>query len=188
MTIKIRTDLFSEENEFGKMSINIQEQVTIFKTEQMNNQGQRQSPLKKMKKIAPRKAQETSNKVTCRICDKKIIVASMSSHTRVVHCLTLREYKSIYGEIYHQCEVCGERVIQDIIELKLHLKMKNHGLTFKDYNTKFMVLKGMHGSLKMEKKTIPDSSRDEMEREETLDDITAQQLLDKIDLLLDGIL
>ena len=187
MTIKIRSDLFLEDDRIGKMPTNIQEEAIIFKIQQkhMNRPVQSQHSTK-MKKITLRTAQENSDKVTCKICDTKVILSSMSSHSRVVHCLTLKEYELIYPDIYHQCNLCGERIIHAAFEISKHLSSKNHGLTFPEYREKY--IKDSENSFSVEKHlttSMQDTSREEMEN---FDETIAQQLLDKIDLLLDRIL
>ena len=190
MTIRIRSDLFSDENVYEKMPTNIQEEAMIFKIQQkmLANQERPRCPQKK-KKIMPRKAQDIGGNTSCRICDKKMITSSISSHMRVVHCLTLSEYKMIYGDFYHHCKICGESMLHEAIEISKHLRRNKHGLSFKEYNTKY--IKGHRISLKVEQHLMtpqPDHSREEIQIEENLDEITEQQLLYKIDLLLDEIL
>ena len=77
-------------------------------------------------------------------------------------------------------------MLHEAIEKSKHLSRNNHGLSFKEYNTKYI-----KGHKKVEQHLMtpqPDHSREEIQIEENLDEITEQQLLYKIDLLLDEIL
>ena len=84
-------------------------------------------------------------KVKCKICDKEVTMSSMSVHTRVVHCLLLKEYKNIYGDhkniiarkVFHKCGICNETLLLDVDEIAAHLKRRKHNITHKNYNERF---------------------------------------------------
>ena len=106
-----------------------------------------------------------SDKVTCKICDKKVIASSISSHTRLVHCITLREYELIYVDIYHQFNICGERIINTPFNISKHLRREYHGLTFPEYSEKFVKdWKNSFNEKKQLATSIQDPSREEIEK------------------------
>ena len=41
----------------------------------------------------------TSPKISCKICDKEILLSNLGKHTYKVHCLTKDEYDEIYGKV-----------------------------------------------------------------------------------------
>ena len=40
-----------------------------------------------------------ATRVTCKICEKKLLLCNIGKHTKTVHCLLLREYEGIYGDV-----------------------------------------------------------------------------------------
>merc|ERR1719309_1328084 len=41
----------------------------------------------------------TSVKISCKICDKEILLSNLGKHTYKVHCLSKDEYDEIYGKV-----------------------------------------------------------------------------------------
>ena len=86
-------------------------------------------------------------KVQCKICDEEVLMSSMSKHTRRVYCLSLTEYKEIYGDhkatlvkkTYHKCGLCEEALSLDFLEIAIHLRRKNHNIS-QEYIARFMTI------------------------------------------------
>merc|ERR1712086_157319 len=121
----------------------------------------------------------------------------MSHHTRSVHCLLLREYKEIYGDhketavqtTYHKCGICKEVLFLDVLEISVHLKRAKHGISHKEYNAKYMTYKVNQKSFRLrEKCEVKHVEENKLfkstYKREDLKNLTAQQLLDEITLVL----
>jgi hypothetical protein len=134
-------------------------------------------------------------KVKCKICDKEVVMSSKSNHTRRVHCLSLAEYKDIYGDhkmtlvrkMCHKCGVCEEVLLLDAIEVAIHLRRKKHNISQKKYIKCFITYKA---SVKIER----DFERKPKEenvvlykgkyRKEEFKSLTTKQILEELDLVL----
>ena len=45
---------------------------------------------------------ESNKKIECKVCDKQILLSNFGRHTQKVHCLLLKEYEDVYGDIKKQ--------------------------------------------------------------------------------------
>ena len=205
MPLKIRKDLFSE-----KYRENVeQENVAIFAVPaQVKAENGFVKLTMKQKKIEIKEKGKDNRtfsndmkdacKVKCKICEKEVVMSSISHHTRSVHCLLLTEYKGIYGDhketilkkIYHKCGLCKEVLLLDVLEISVHLKRSKHEISHKEYNARFMIYKVIHNSFKMKHDysvksiKVEESLSKGAYKKKELKHLTTQQLLEEIDMVL----
>ena len=137
-------------------------------------------------------------KVQCKICEKEVVMSSMSKHTRRVHCLLLTEYKDIYGDhkktickkTYHKCGLCKKDLFLDVLEIAIHLRKKKHDISPNDYSARFLTRKVILNSLQITR-AIERKPKEENAvlykgkyKKEEFKSLTTQQLLEEIDLAL----
>ena len=141
---------------------------------------------------------EDACRVKCKICDKNVTISTMRRHVREVHCLQLTEYTEIYGDpkkhivkkMYHQCGVCKEVLLLDVLEIGSHLKRSRHGISQKKYNATYIAYKIGHRLVKLEDVSEDKPRGDNTNlfkgkyRKEEFKNLTTQQLLEEIDLVL----
>ena len=137
-------------------------------------------------------------RVKCKICDKEVTMSTMRRHVREVHCLQLTEYTEIYGDhkkhivqkIHHQCGICKEVLLLDVLEIGSHLKGRRHGISHKKYSARYMTYNFGLRSVNIvevsedkpwDHKTILCKGK---YKKEELKNLTSQQLLDEIYLVL----
>ena len=103
-------------------------------------------------KLDPKNLQISSNlqdavKVRCQICQTILLLSDLKQHCQSNHQITLPEYEDLYGsrkvhiikQIFHQCSLCGEVLLLDILELKEHFDEIKHEKSFKDYQKEFII-------------------------------------------------
>ena len=79
-------------------------------------------------------------KVRCQICQTILLLSDLKQHCRSNHQITLPEYEDLYGSRkVHQCSLCGEVLLLDILELKEHFDEIKHEKSFKDYQKEFII-------------------------------------------------
>ena len=85
-------------------------------------------------------------KIICKICSKTVALNLMRQHTKFVHKMTIKEYRSVHGNyrnemlepiFHHKCGICSKDMLLDSYEI--HKNTVVHNLSLKDYNTKFIV-------------------------------------------------
>ena len=120
MHLNVRNDIFYMKG--NKKIKNIQENPVIMtKTKQLvdglkgltNEQKKTEAPTD-VKEILFSNDTRDGCKTMCRICNTPQFLYFMRHHTRVRHCLTIEEYRQIYGdhrgmiikEVYHKCGIC----------------------------------------------------------------------------------
>jgi len=85
--------------------------------------------------------------VECHICELKLPMTRLRTHTKSHHGMTITEYKARYGAdlipveiVWHRCGVCSKIVMLDSDHIAVHLKTGGHPvITHKDYNDQYMV-------------------------------------------------
>ena len=192
---------------------NIQENSVIFRTSAQQQTSFVKLTMKEKKKVQRenRSLNKEENigeaysndmkdacRVKCKICDKGVTMSTMRRHVREVHCLELTEYTEIYGDpkkhivkkMYHQCGVCKEVLLLDVLEIGTHLKRSRHGISHKEYNARYMTYKVGHQSIKLEEVSEDRTGEDKTNlhkgkyKKEELKNLTTKQLLEEIDLVL----
>ena len=216
MTLKVRRDLFSEnQNQNVTKQQNIQENILTFaipdsskaqigfvklSMRQKKNESKENKENHKEEKDDNTYSNDMKDacKVLCKICDKEVVMSSMSKHTRGVHFLLLAEYKDIYGDhketmlkkIYHKCGLCKEILLLDVLDISVHLKRSKHGISLKEYNARFMTYKVIHNSFKLKQDLKVENIENKTTlfkgfyAKENLKHLTTQQLLEEIDMVL----
>ena len=92
--------------------------------------------------------------------------------------------------MHHQCGICKEFLLLDVLEIGRHLKKSRHGISHKKYNARYMTYK-----IGLRPVKIEDVSEDKPMEEKTnlykgkykkeeFKNLTTQQLLEEIDLVL----
>ena len=86
-------------------------------------------------------------KTICKICKEKMNLNYMRRHTKKHHNITIKEYRSVYGDqrddivepiYYHKCEICHEKeMLLDADDIHMHVA--KHEVKLKEYNAKFIV-------------------------------------------------
>ena len=107
--------------------------------------------VKRTKKINAKKDEIISNDlidlalIQCQLCGlKKASIKRLSSHLRDKHKLLFTSYKEQFGQptyetskVFHECCLCGERVLFDLDTISFHLRMKHWEVSAKEYNQTF---------------------------------------------------
>ena len=91
-------------------------------------------------------------KVLCKLCDSCESLTAMRSHTKKSHKMTIAMYRERFGQlanhivekVYHKCRMCDKILLLDA-DLVYH-HARTHGLSFKDYTSRYMTLKNKRKS------------------------------------------
>ena len=86
-------------------------------------------------------------KVKCKLCNSSESLTAMRSHTKKYHKMTIAMYRERFGQladhmvekVYHKCRMCNKILLLDADLIYHHAR--THGLTFKEYTSKYMTLK-----------------------------------------------
>ena len=92
-------------------------------------------------------------KVKCKLCNSCESLTAMRSHTKKSHKMTIAVYRERFGQladhmvekVYHKCGVCHKILLLDA-DLIYHHARRTHGLSYKDYTSKYMTLKNKRKS------------------------------------------
>ena len=86
-------------------------------------------------------------KTVCKICKKTFTLNLMRHHTKSIHKMPIKEYRSVYGNFredivepvyHHKCGICSKDMLLDFDDIHQHT-MVVHKLSLKEYNTRFIV-------------------------------------------------
>ena len=115
MGLKLRSDLLPEGIENISKQANLITDAKIWTVpapprmvnlKMKSNAIQRKEVMTEIKSEADKSEQlmnirsvATSPKISCKICDKEILLSNLGKHTYKVHCLTKDEYDEIYGKV-----------------------------------------------------------------------------------------
>ena len=110
----------------------------------------------------------------CQLCKGHYYFVNMRVHTRKVHKLSISDYKAKYGnldrniveEIYHKCGICSKALLFDSDSMVLHTK--KHGLTHKEYSSRYLTL------------VKPQHAKSSEPKEKSYKDLSAQELLEQL--------
>ena len=91
-------------------------------------------------------------KVICKLCNSCESLTAMRGHTKKSHKMTIATYRERFGqladhmveEVYHKCRMCDKTLLLDADLIYHHAR--THGLSFKEYTSKYMTLKNKRKS------------------------------------------
>ena len=91
-------------------------------------------------------------KVKCKLCNSFESLTAMRSHTKKYHKMTITMYRERFGQladhmvesVYHKCRMCDKILLLDADLIYHHAR--THGLSFKEYTSKYMTLKNKRKS------------------------------------------
>ena len=114
----------------------------------------------------------------CQLCKVHYYFVNMRVHTRKVHKLSISDYKAKYGnldrniveEIYHKCGICSKALLFDSDSMVLHTK--KHGLTHKEYSSRYLTL------------VKPQHAKSSEPKEKSYKDHSAQELLEQLQYMI----
>ena len=80
-------------------------------------------------------------RVKCKICQTIVLLSDLKQHCTSSHQITLPEYEELNGsgkehiieKVFHQCNMCGEVLLFDILELKKHFHEIEHTKSLTEY-------------------------------------------------------
>ena len=91
-------------------------------------------------------------KVVCKLCNSCESLTAMRGHTKKSHKMTIATYRERFGqladhmveEVYHKCRMCDKTLLLDADLIYHHAR--THGLSFKEYTSKYLTLKNKRKS------------------------------------------
>ena len=91
-------------------------------------------------------------KVICKLCNSCESLTAMRGHTKKSHKMGIATYRERFGqladhmveEVYHKCRMCDKTLLLDADLIYHHAR--THGLSFKEYTSKYMTLKNKRKS------------------------------------------
>ena len=122
-------------------------------------------------------------KTICKVCKVQVTLNYMRTHSKNKHKMTINEYKDMFGnhrdhivkEVHHKCGFCQEEILLDADSIHLHVK--RHKVSLKDYNAKFIT--GSKSSPKRKQKT--EKKEENPEPEDTVLESMKKEAFDIID-------